>query len=102
MSCPGSSPFSSNLFTKLPESSYLSKVRRAEVAQMVERGPEKAGVGGSIPSLGISPSHPAPSVAEPYSVLSNLTTIQTSQLIESAPWIFASSIAEWLTDQIDC
>jgi hypothetical protein len=23
---------------------------------MVERGPEKAGVGGSIPSLGISPS----------------------------------------------
>jgi hypothetical protein len=26
----------------------------AEVAQSVERGPEKAGVGGSIPSLGIS------------------------------------------------
>ena len=26
----------------------------AEVAQMVERGPEKAGVGGSIPSLGTS------------------------------------------------
>ncbi len=25
----------------------------AEVAQLVERGPEKAGVGGSIPSLGI-------------------------------------------------
>jgi hypothetical protein len=32
---------------------YLYKVVRAEVAQMVERGPEKAGVGGSIPSLGI-------------------------------------------------
>ena len=33
---------------------YLSKVTRAEVAQLVERGPEKAGVGGSTPSLGIN------------------------------------------------
>ena len=32
---------------------YLSKVTLAEVAQLVERGPEKAGVGGSTPSLGI-------------------------------------------------
>ena len=29
----------------------------AEVAQMVERGPEKAGVGGSIPSLGTLSFH---------------------------------------------
>ena len=34
---------------------YLHKVVRAEVAQLVERGPEKAGVGGSTPSLGIFP-----------------------------------------------
>ncbi len=29
---------------------------RAEVAQVVERSPEKAGVGGSTPSLGTTPS----------------------------------------------
>jgi hypothetical protein len=40
-------------FTSPARIGYLSKVRRAEVAQSVERGPEKAGVGGSIPSLGI-------------------------------------------------
>src|SRR5262249_13635307 len=40
-------------FTREHTPSYLYTLPRAEVAQMVERGPEKAGVGGSIPSLGI-------------------------------------------------
>ena len=34
----------------------------AEVAQSVERGPEKAGVGGSIPSLGIRTTAPLAAV----------------------------------------
>ena len=37
---------------KDPASVNLIKVHPAEVAQLVERGPEKAGVGGSTPSLG--------------------------------------------------
>ena len=46
--------FGKTAFTARIRIGYLSKVTRAEVAQLVERGPEKAGVGGSTPSLGIS------------------------------------------------
>ena len=45
---------SKSTFTAEPCIGYLSKVTLAEVAQLVERGPEKAGVGGSTPSLGIN------------------------------------------------
>ena len=50
LNCPS---LTISAFTTGPILLYLYKVVRAEVAQMVERGPEKAGVGGSIPSLGI-------------------------------------------------
>jgi hypothetical protein len=39
-----------------------SPQRNGQVAQLVERGPEKAGVGGSIPSLATITSEP-PAVA---------------------------------------
>jgi hypothetical protein len=39
-----------------PLSLIFETFRWAQVAQLVERGPEKAGVGGSTPSLGISKS----------------------------------------------
>ena len=40
-------------FDTLPSASYTanSSIAIGQVAQLVERGPEKAGVGGSIPSL---------------------------------------------------
>jgi hypothetical protein len=40
-------------FDTLPSASYTanSSIANGQVAQLVERGPEKAGVGGSIPSL---------------------------------------------------
>ena len=40
-------------FTQPPAFAIFDGFRWAQVAQSVERGPEKAGVGGSIPSLGI-------------------------------------------------
>jgi hypothetical protein len=42
-----------------PSSLLLSNLLRAAVAQVVERSPEKAGVGGSTPSRGTIPfNHP--------------------------------------------
>ena len=40
-------------FDTVPSASYTANSSNAngQVAQLVERGPEKAGVGGSIPSL---------------------------------------------------
>ena len=35
----------------LPTARLSAKPQNGQVAQLVERGPEKAGVGGSIPSL---------------------------------------------------
>ena len=49
----GRKPCVYGAFDTLPSASYTANSSNAigQVAQLVERGPEKAGVGGSIPSL---------------------------------------------------